>query len=75
MLRKLKGNRGPRGLTGQQGPQGAAGGTGQRPAIAVYNGSGAATSSPMDQTPHTVATLQIPAAGEYVATAKLLATG
>ncbi len=88
VVRALRGHRGPRGFTGaagQRGPQGAVGATGpqgpagtngangQGPAIAVFNDTGFTTSSFTDTDFHSVTTLTIPAAGKYVAVAKVRA--
>ncbi|HEY6399040.1 MAG TPA: hypothetical protein VIX82_16450 [Solirubrobacteraceae bacterium] len=65
VLRALRGRQGSR---GQQGVHGQAG---QGPAYAVANTTGYRLTDPTDGNLHAIATLNIPAAGDYVATAKV----
>jgi hypothetical protein len=67
------GARGVRGVAGKPGTNGTPGANGQGPAIAVSNVTGLTTTSPTDVTPHTLATLTIPAAGSYTAQATVVA--
>jgi hypothetical protein len=83
VLKSLRGARGRRGTRGARGARGAAGrngtngtnGTnginGQAPAIAVTDPAGFSLGSASDTTFHSIATLTIPAAGSYTATAKV----
>jgi hypothetical protein len=76
VVKQLRGQRGPRGREGppgQDGKPGAPGATGQGPAFAVWNDAGTHTDlmNPADNDFHSVATLRIPAAGMYVAVAKV----
>jgi hypothetical protein len=67
------GARGSRGATGKAGTDGTDGTNGQGPAITVTNTAGVATTSATDVAMHSVATLTVPAAGDYSATATVTA--
>jgi hypothetical protein len=83
VLKSLRGKSGPRGRTGAAGPAGRTGRAGTNgtdgtdgtdgtgPAIEVTDTTGVHTSSTDDAASHAVATLPIPAAGAYTATAKV----
>jgi hypothetical protein len=81
-LRGARGARGARGTAGATGAKGAAGSNGtngtngtngQAPAIMVTNSLGLVMSDVSDTAFHSIATLTIPAAGSYTATAKVRA--